>query len=131
MTQLKPTYLSAVTTLIDLIRSDLRQDFLSALEGKLPPINGTKPRPRPSAWQTKAERKATRAKGEKRKPEDLARLTAELGTYIKKHPGQRIEQIAKGMTCESAELFLPIRKLLANKILTKRGQKRATVYRAR
>jgi hypothetical protein len=48
-----------------------------------------------------------------------------------KHPGERIEQIAKGLGAPSKELQLPTRKLLDDKKIRKKGQKRATTYFAK
>ncbi len=71
---------------------------------------------------------AARAKGAKRPPGEIETLTAELGSYIKNNPGQRIEQIAKGIGTSTKELTLPVKKLLAKKAIKTRGQKRATQY---
>jgi hypothetical protein len=69
-----------------------------------------------------------RAKGAKRSQDELERLTGRLLTYVKANAGQRIEQIAKGMGVSTRELNLPAKKLLANKSLKTKGQKRATQY---
>lgn len=71
---------------------------------------------------------AARAKGAKRSPEELERLTAELGSYIKSNPGQRIEQIAAGLGTSTKELNLPAKKLIADKAIKTKGHKRATQY---
>jgi hypothetical protein len=69
-----------------------------------------------------------RAKGAKRPPGEIAKLVGRLRDYVKSHPGQRIEQIAKGMGVSTRELNLPAKKLLAQKVLKTRGEKRATKY---
>jgi hypothetical protein len=69
-----------------------------------------------------------RAKGAKRSQDELERLTGRLLTYVKANAGQRIEQIAKGMAVSTRELNLPAKKLLANKSIRTKGQKRATQY---
>jgi hypothetical protein len=76
-------------------------------------------------------RSALREKGAKRPPDEIERLTGRLLDYIKGNPGQRIEQIADGMGTSTKELNLPAKKLLANKQLKTKGQKRATQYFAR
>src|SRR5687768_8154564 len=73
-------------------------------------------------------RAASREKGAKRPPQEIEKLTAKLGDYVKSNPGQRIEQIAKGMGTSTKELNLPVKKLIATKALKTRGQKRATQY---
>jgi hypothetical protein len=69
-----------------------------------------------------------RLKGAKRPPGEIAKLVGRLRDYVKSHPGQRIEQIAKGMNVSTRELNLPAKKLLAQKALKTRGEKRATKY---
>jgi hypothetical protein len=69
-----------------------------------------------------------RQKGAKRPPGEIAKLVGRLRDYVKAHPGQRIEQIAKGMGVSTRELNLPAKKLLAQKVLKTRGEKRATKY---
>ena len=75
----------------------------------------------------KAPRSA-RAKGAKRSPDELEKLTGQLLTYIKGNAGQRIEQIADGMGTSTKELNLPAKKLLSTKAIKTKGHKRATQY---
>lgn len=69
-----------------------------------------------------------REKGQKRDPGEIERLTGRLLDYVKGNPGQRIEQIAAGMGTVTKELNLPVKKLIAQKALKTKGQKRATQY---
>jgi len=75
-----------------------------------------------------ALRSSSRSKGAKRPPGEIAKLVGKLRDYVKAHPGERIEQIAKGMGVSTRELNLPAKKLLAEKVLKTRGEKRATKY---
>ena len=70
-------------------------------------------------------------KGGKRTPEELEILTARLLRHIQGNPGQRMEQLAVGLSLPSKELTLPIKKLLQENRLRTKGQKRATAYYAR
>lgn len=72
-----------------------------------------------------------REKGQKRDPGEIERLTGRLLDYVKGNGGQRIEQIAAGMGTVTKELNLPVKKLIAQKALKTKGQKRATQYFAR
>ncbi len=72
-----------------------------------------------------------REKGQKRDPGEIERLTGRLLDYVKGNGGQRIEQIAAGMGTVTKELNLPVKKLIAQKSLKTKGQKRATQYFAR
>lgn len=76
----------------------------------------------------KAPRGGGRAKGAKRSPDELEKLTGQLLTYIKGNAGQRIEQIADGMGTSTKELNLPAKKLLSTKAIKTKGHKRATQY---
>lgn len=70
----------------------------------------------------------SRRKGAKRDPEELTQLADSLLAYVKANPGQRIEEVARGMETSTRELSLPAKKLLANRKIRTRGQKRATTY---
>ncbi|HEX3772848.1 MAG TPA: DNA-binding protein [Polyangiaceae bacterium] len=72
-----------------------------------------------------------RKKGAKRTAEELEELTKQLHSYIAKNPGQRIEQIAQGLDITTKELNLPAKKLIGDKKLSTKGQKRATTYFAK
>jgi hypothetical protein len=66
--------------------------------------------------------------GAKRPPEEIAKLTERLGSYIASNPGNGIEHIGKALNTPTSELTLPIKKLLASKKIRFEGQKRATRY---
>jgi len=71
---------------------------------------------------------AKRKAGEKRTPAQLAQITDQVYNYIKANSGQGVEQIAKALQTSTKELTLPIRKLLTDKKVGSKGQKRATRY---
>lgn len=73
----------------------------------------------------------SRRKGEKRGSEEIAVLAQKLGEYIAKNPGQRIEQIGKDLGISTKELTLPVKKLIADKKIGTKGQRRATTYYAK
>src|SRR5450755_2927791 len=72
-----------------------------------------------------------RKKGAKRTSDELEQLIKKLHSYIAKNPGQRIEQIAQGLDITTKELNLPAKKLISDKKLSTKGQKRATTYFAK
>jgi hypothetical protein len=123
-----PSVQAALDTLIEAIRSELREEFLSALGGSGPAAKrgGGKARRRPTSA---APRAAARAKGAKRTPDELEALTNNVLAHIKKNPGQRVEQIAEALGTTTKELALPIIKL--GKALKTQGQRRGTKYTAR
>jgi len=81
-----------------------------------------------SSSASSAAAAAKRRAGEKRSPVLLAQVTDQVGNHIKSNPGQGVEQIAKALSTTTKELTLPIRKLLGDKKITSKGQKRATRY---
>jgi hypothetical protein len=82
---------------------------------------GSKPGPKPKA----------RAKGAKRSSDELESQAKAFLAYVKKNPGQRIEQIAKAINISTKDLALPVQKLLSEKAISKKGQRRATSYTAK
>jgi hypothetical protein len=75
-----------------------------------------------------AKRRGGRKKGAKRSPKQLENITSKLLAHIKANPGQRIEEVAGHIGMKTKELTLPIKKLVAEKKITKKGEKRATTY---
>jgi hypothetical protein len=67
-------------------------------------------------------------KGGKRTPEQVQADAERIASYVRQHPGQRLEQIAAGLGSVSQDLKLPVIKLLASKTLRKTGEKRGTQY---
>jgi len=73
-------------------------------------------------------RQGTVRGGGKRDPEVIAALTDELLAFIAKNPGKRIEEISAALETPTRDLVLPVRRLVAGKRVSTRGQKRATTY---
>jgi len=67
-------------------------------------------------------------RGAKRSPEDLESLSETFASFVKGNPGLRIEQINKQLGTTTKDLALPIRKLIADGVVTTKGQKRSTTY---
>jgi hypothetical protein len=67
-------------------------------------------------------------RGAKRTQEDLEALSTQLASFVKANPGMRVEQINKQLGTTTKDLALPIRKLLADSVITSKGQKRSTAY---
>lgn len=82
---------------------------------------GRKPGPKPKPA-------VSRAKGVKRSPGEIESLTKSLLAAIKRKPGQRIEEIGKGMSVNTKELALPVSKLFDAKVIRTTGTRRATKY---
>ena len=67
-------------------------------------------------------------RGAKRTSADIAEMSQRVVSFVKANPGLRIEQINKELGTTTKDLALPIRKLVADGVLTSKGQKRSTAY---
>lgn len=67
-------------------------------------------------------------RGAKRSAEDLEALSAKFVSFVKANPGLRIEQINKELETTTKDLALPIRKLISEKMISTKGNKRSTTY---
>ena len=65
------------------------------------------------------------------RPLELIQVTQKVLDHIRANSGQGVEQIAKELGTSTKELSLPLRKLLADKKITSKGEKRATKYFSR
>lgn len=74
---------------------------------------------------------APRAKGAKRTQADIEAQAKAVLAFLKKNPGSRAEHISKGTGIVSKDLPLVINKLLEEKAISKKGQRRATSYTVR
>lgn len=70
----------------------------------------------------------TQSRGAKRGADELEQLSKRFVQFVYANPGLRIEQINKQLGTTTAELALPIRKLLSSGGITAKGQKRSTTY---
>jgi len=68
--------------------------------------------------------------GGKRTARELEQQGTALVSLIRQTPGIRADQLAKALGVMTRDLALPIKKLLAGKTISKKGQKRATAYYA-
>jgi hypothetical protein len=67
-------------------------------------------------------------RGAKRTAADLESLSGKFASFVKANPGLRIEQINKQLGTTTKDLALPIRKLIAERVISAKGQKRSTTY---
>lgn len=69
-----------------------------------------------------------RARGGKRPAGDLASLQQRLRDHVRRNPGQRVTAINAALATTTADVRLPLAKLIASGELRTTGQKRATQY---
>jgi hypothetical protein len=67
-------------------------------------------------------------RGAKRTAADLEALSTKFASFVKSHPGLRIEQINKELGTTTKDLALPIRKLISEGMVKAKGKKRSTTY---
>lgn len=92
------------------------------------------PRPRASraaassASPSSSGGSSRRPRGSKRAAGDLASLQQRIGEHVRQHPGQKVTDLNAALATTTAELRLPLAKLIAAGELRTTGQKRATQY---
>lgn len=64
----------------------------------------------------------------KRSPAELAAVIKKLHGHIARNPGLPIEKLGVGLGLPTKALVLPIKRLISDKKVSTKGQKRATVY---
>ncbi len=108
------------------IRSQVVSEIDSAVRAAVQGIGGQTR----SAGRGRASGKIVSAKisGAKRTPEQIAKTSAKLLSFIAANPGQRAEQIADGTNISTSEMALPIKRLLSEKKIKASGVARGTTY---
>lgn len=67
-------------------------------------------------------------KGGKRTPASLEQMGARLLAHVKANPGQRGEQIAAALKTDVKTMRLPLLRLIADKKVKTKGQRRGMTY---
>lgn len=119
---------AAVARLVPELKEEVVDAAFAAQEFATPGLE-EEPAPKAKVAAPKAK-PAKRAKrgGEKRSPKELELACKQFLAAVKKTPGQRMEQLREGLGGETKDWVLPARKLLGDKAIKTKGQKRATTY---
>ena len=130
MSRIDATIQATVELFVDQLTQLIREATMELVKGAITgSVRPTLMRPKATASKSASTPKAKRPKkGAKRSPDALGAITTRLLGYVANHPGLRIEQIGKALGVSTKDLALPVRKLVATKKITTRGQKRATSY---
>jgi hypothetical protein len=107
------------------IAEEAAQAFVIAGGGTL------KAKPGPKGGPRTPKTKAPKRKGGKRTAEEIEAQGATILAYLKKSPASGAEQIGAALGMSTAELALPVAKLLRQKSLKHVGQKRGRKYSAK
>lgn len=112
-----------------LIRQVAIDAVASVSGGIAPPRRGPGRPPQASSVRaTTAPSKLRHAVGGRRPSAVVAKTIGRVRDYIVANPGKGAEQIAPALRVTTAQLALPIKKLLASKHITRKGVRRATRY---
>lgn len=133
-TQIRALVDDFVNSLDRLIRQSVWETAQETLGfGGSAPQSGARLPSAPKAATTAATprtpaRPSKRGLGQKRDPNDIAKLTDRLLAAITAKPGQRMEHLKKELGVDKAELLVPVARLLDGKKVRRTGEKRATQY---
>ena len=119
-----------VAQITELARRAAVNTLESAFNGR-PRAGRNGSRPTMGALMTAGPARVGRSRGgrgAKRTAADLEALSQKFATFVKANPGLRIEQINKELGTTTKDLALPIRKLIADGMISAKGQKRSTTY---
>ncbi len=112
-----------VAELSDLLRRAALQQAAEILSEQ---AEGVAPKRGRRARRTVNVRRAK--KGSRRSQKQIDGLAKRLLSDIKANPGRRVEEIVKDLGVPTRDVNLPIKKLLASKAISRKGQRRATRY---
>jgi hypothetical protein len=112
--------------LIEDLQTQRASNKVTLKNGKKTRKNGTARKNGKKVTAKKATAKKTN--GAKRTPAQIEKIAARALAAITKKPGQNIEAIAKATKLGTKDLTLPVRKLIADKAIRTKGERRATKY---
>lgn len=114
-----------------LVRRSTVERIVATLGGQLSTPARRKPgRPAGSTQKSAGVRIAKAPKGRRRTADDVERMGESLLTYVKQHPDQRADQIAKALRTDVGTMRLPMKALIKRRKVKTKGQRRGTTYRA-
>lgn len=116
------SFTTELTTIVRRSTFQQLQEVLNGLQGGAATATSTKPR------TVKVVRMGKKSGGGKRTTEQVAEFGASLLAFIKQNPGQRGEQIAQALRTDVKTMRLPILRLIAEKKVKTKGQRRGMTY---
>jgi len=129
MSKIDDELLEAVESFVEQLKGLIQR---AALESVQTALNGGQPSSRRGSKRPLSRAFLGVPQGQesnsKRTPAELAALIKRLHSHIAKHPGLRIEKIGSGLGLPTKALVLPVKRLISERKVTTKGQRRATVY---
>jgi hypothetical protein len=125
-------FLTSISHLVRQAAVEAVKDALGATDGRVAaPVQRGPGRPRKVAVAGAAPKATTKAKPGKRarrSAEDVEQVAGQVLAYVHGNPGQRLEEIGRGLGVDTGGLKRPVQHLLATGRLRTEGQKRGTKY---
>jgi hypothetical protein len=122
-------FLTSISQLVRQAAVEAVKDALGGTDGRVAaPARRGPGRPRKVARATAAPKAAKPGKRVRRSAEDVEQVASQVLAYVQGNPGQRLEEIGRGLKVDTAGLKKPIQVLIATGRLRTEGQKRGTKY---
>lgn len=126
--EMNRTVQAFVAQISEIARRAALDTLESAFTGRMPSAKASGSPAAIAATSAGATSRGRSGRGVKRSAEDLEAMSQRFAAFVRANPGLRIEQINKELGTTTKDLALPIRKLLADGVITSKGQKRSTTY---
>jgi hypothetical protein len=117
-----------VAKITDLARRAAMETLESAFDGRSAGRRGARAALASPLTEVAQAGRPRGGRGAKRAQEDIDALASKFAAFVKANPGLRIEQINKELGTTTKGMALPIRKLIAEGMISAKGKRRATAY---
>ena len=124
-----------VADLTDLIHQAILDNIQQALGQAASPAprrvgrpKGSTNKPAEVGGVSATPKRGSKKRGGKRTSAELEEMASQLLSFVDSNPASNIEEIGRGTGIPTKDLALPVKKLLGEGRLKKKGQKRATRY---
>jgi len=121
-------FLTSISQLVRQAAVEAVKDALGTGGSVAAPVRRGPGRPRKVQAAVVAPRATKPGKRTRRSAADVEQVGGQVLAYVQSNPGQRLEEIGRGLGVDTAGLKRPIQHLLATGRLRTEGQKRGTKY---
>jgi len=122
-----PDLSTLVSEFVDQVQIVVRRSTIDQIQAALGSVDAPMRRGpgRPRGPGRRPGRRAAR-----QTPAQLDAMVGKVHAYIREHPGQRSEQISKALKVQTPTLRKAVQKLISEKKLRAKGQRRGMTYTA-